>query len=307
MRNLKTNDHKPILWVITGSTAVGKTAVSIEIAKVLNTEIVSADSRQFYKELQIGTAAPTQAELSQVKHHLVGHLSIHDTYNVSDFEQHALEAIDRIFHKNQSCVVSGGSGLYLDAIWRGFDTLPPACESTRAHIENVFAEQGIAGLRLWLKNIDPDFYTRIDLANPNRLKRAIEVTLTTGVPFSQLRTQMVRQRPFQVRFIVLERERDDLFGRINRRVDLMVQQGLIEESIHFFRYKHLNALNTVGYKELFGWISGRCTLHQAIDNIKTHTRRFAKRQVTWFNKYPDAIRIHPDSALDYISRLYKAP
>lgn len=296
-----TAAHDHTLVVITGPTAVGKTTVSIDIAQRLNTEIVSADSRQFYKELKIGTAAPNQDELHRLKHHFVGHLSIQDPCNASDFEHQALKVIERIFKKNKFCVVTGGSGLYIDALWRGFDNLPPACDATRNRIENVFAAEGIVGLRLWLKRLDPVYYTQVDLANPNRIKRAIEVTLTAGTPFSQLRTHRVIPRPFHIRFVVLERPRNQLFERINQRVDQMVQEGLIEEALQLYRFKHLNALNTVGYKELFEWLSGGgCSLQQAIENIKTNTRRFAKRQITWFRRYPDALWVHPDNVDEII-------
>ena len=301
MMTSTTAAHDHTLVVITGPTAVGKTSISIDIAQRLNTEIVSADSRQFYKELKIGTAAPSQDELHRLKHHFVGHLSIQDTYNASDFEHQALTVIERIFQKNKFCVVTGGSGLYIDALWRGFDNLPPACDATRNRIENVFAHEGIVGLRLWLKNLDPVYYTQVDLANPNRIKRAIEVTLTTGTPFSQLRTHRIGLRPFHIRFVVLERPRNQLFERINQRVDQMVQQGLIEEALQLYRFKHLNALNTVGYKELFEWLSGGgCSLQQAIENIKTNTRRFAKRQITWFRRYPDALWVHPENVEEII-------
>jgi tRNA dimethylallyltransferase len=291
----KTNtENFKTLVVITGPTGVGKTDLCIEIASLLDTEIVSADARQFYKELKIGTAAPTPTQLEFVKHHFIGQLSIQDYYNVSIFEQQALEIIQNLFTSKPYVVLCGGSGLYIDAVCNGLDDLPSVCEETRTWIQEVYRNQGLEKLRLWLKNIDPVYYTQVDLANPNRIMRAIEVFQTTGIPMSQLRKSSPKVRPFKIKTIVLDRPRMELSERINNRVDQMVANGLIEEAVSLFRFKNLNGLNTVGYKELFDWISGKYSLQEAIEKIKTNTRRYAKRQITWFKKYPDALRGHPD-------------
>lgn len=298
----KINSDKTLV-ILTGPTGVGKTSLSLDLAGHLQTEIVSADARQFYRELPIGTAAPTSGELSLVKHHFVGHLSIHDDYNVSRYEQEALTLINKLFRDHSHVLATGGSGLYIDALCQGFDELPGAEPAIREQVDQVYRQGGLDSLRIWLKQVDPEFYLQVDLANPNRMKRAIEVFLQTGEKFSSLRTHTPRDRPFRVKLIVLERPRPELFSRINQRVDLMVAEGLIEEALHFFRLRHLNALNTVGYKELFGWLSGKYRLHEALTRIKTNTRRYAKRQITWFRRYPEARWMNPedpDSILRFI-------
>ncbi|MDX9942072.1 MAG: tRNA (adenosine(37)-N6)-dimethylallyltransferase MiaA [Bacteroidales bacterium] len=298
----KKNSDKTLV-VVTGPTGVGKTGLSIDLAGHLQTEIVSADARQFYRELHIGTAAPAAFELSRVRHHFVGHLSIHDDYNVSRYEQEALEVIASLFRTRDYVVVTGGSGLYIDALCKGFDDLPPAEPRVRRQVEQVYRQGGLDSLRLWLKQIDPEFYLQVDPANPNRMKRAIEVFLQTGYKFSALRTNTPRNRPFRMKKIVLDRPREVLFDRINRRVDAMVEEGLIEEALHFFRFRHLNALNTVGYKEIFAWLSGACSLNHAITSIKTNTRRYAKRQITWFKRDLEARWMKPEemvAILDFV-------
>ncbi len=286
------------LIVLTGPTAVGKTDLSVNIAYKLNSEIISADARQFYKELKIGTAAPDISHLQKVKHHFVGHLSIFDYYNVSLFEQKALKVLEGIFQKTDYVVLTGGSGLYIDTLCHGIDHLPDAEPEVRQRIKQVYTKEGIEGIRQWIKQIDPVYYRQVDLGNPNRIKRGIEVFLSTGIPFSELRKQQYKERPFRIKRIIINRDRDELFDRINRRVDLMVKQGLIEEAIGFFKYRHLNALNTVGYKELFSWMSGCHDLKYALEKIKTNSRRYAKRQLTWFKRYEDARWFHPDQQQD---------
>jgi tRNA dimethylallyltransferase len=288
----KTNSEKTLI-VLTGPTAVGKTDLSLELANEFNTPVISADSRQFYHELKIGTAAPAREQLSRVAHHFVGHLSIHDYYNASLFEINAMQVLEDVFKTRDYALVTGGSGLYLDALCRGIDQLPDADALTRKHVRDFYFNNGIDALRLWLKNIDPEYYQQVDLANPNRMMRGIEVFLLTGEKYSGLRTSGSHPRPFAIKRVILNLERGELNSRINRRVDQMVQQGLIEEAWQFFNQRHLNALNTVGYKEIFSWLSGQWSLKMAIEKIKTNTRRYAKRQLTWFRRYPDARWFEP--------------
>lgn len=292
---------EPTLVIITGPTAVGKTILSAEVAHRLGTEIISADARQFYRELEIGTAPPGPELLDLVPHHFVGHLSIFDYYNVSLFEQQALEVLQQVFSRSAYAVVTGGSGLYLDTLCHGIGTLPDADPVTRAYVQGVYRETGLEGLRSWLKRIDPAYYETVDLANPNRMIRGIEVYLSAGIPYSELRRHQPVRRNFRIKRLMLNRDRGELFRRINVRVDDMVRMGLVEEAVRFFPHRMLNALNTVGYKELFSWLSNLYDLRTALEKIKTNSRRYAKRQLTWFKRYPDAAWFHPDD-LDGIMR-----
>jgi len=282
--NKQFGNLKNTLIVIAGPTAVGKTALAIDIAKNYNAEIISADSRQFYKELKIGVAAPSKAELQAVKHHFVGHLSIWKNYNVSRFENEVLDFLSTYFLKNSVAVMVGGSGLYIDAVCEGIDDLPDPEESLRNSLKHDFLENGIDALRQKLKVLDPEYYKKVDLNNPNRLLRALEVCLTTGKPYSLLRKNKKKTRNFNIVKIGLNRPRKELFSIIEDRVDRMIEQGLLEEVRNLLPYKEVNALNTVGYKEIFKYLQGEWSLDLAIEKIKTHTRRYAKRQLTWFNK-----------------------
>lgn len=286
------------LLVVVGPTAVGKTAKAIEWALALNTEIISCDSRQFYKELKIGTAAPSEEELNAVKHHFIGHLSIADYYNVSRFEHEAIQCIEQLFTTKDVVVMVGGSGLYIDALCNGIDDLPDPDEQLRNKIQAEFEYNGIEYLQEQLKLLDPEYYNQVDLQNPNRLKRAIEVCLTTGKTYTSLRNNTSKPRNFQIHKIGLQKDRQALNEIINRRVDKMIEEGLLEEAKTFYPQKHLNALNTVGYKELFMYFDGLISLEQAIENIKTNTRRYAKRQMTWFKRYPEIKWINPQEYLD---------
>lgn len=293
-------NNKNTLVVITGPTAVGKTQTAIEIAQTLSTEIISADARQFYKELKIGTATPSSKELAIIPHHFIGHLSVADYYNASKFEFQALELLEKLFKNHQYVLITGGSGLYIDALCDGIDDMPDADDTIREKIKVLFNEQGIEGLRIQLKKIDPEYYEQVDLANPNRIIRGLEVYYGTGKKFSEYRKNQKKNRPFNIKKIILNRPRAEVNERINHRTDLMVKDGIIEEALSFYKYKHHNALNTVGYKELFLWIANQWDLPTAIEKIKTNTRRYAKRQVTWFKKYPDAKWISPDQQKEII-------
>lgn len=277
-------DSNPTLIVIVGPTAVGKTSAGIHLAKQLQTEIISSDSRQFYKEMSIGTARPTPEELATVPHHFIGHLSIHDTYNVSQFEHDALMKLDELFQKHATVVMVGGSGLYINAVCEGIDELPDPDESLRMELKELLKNEGVETLAAKLKELDSDYYNQVDRANPNRLLRALEVCITTGIPYSKLRKMQPKQRPFQIQKIGLTLPREELNKRIETRVDQMMKDGLLAEVESLLPYRNLNALNTVGYKELFEYLDGNWTLDQAIEKIKTNTRRYAKRQMTWFRR-----------------------
>lgn len=283
------------LIIILGPTAVGKTDFSIRLASRLKTEIISADSRQFYRELEIGTAKPCRAELQKVPHHFINSLSIFDEYNVARYESEVIELLEeQLFREHPQVVMVGGSGLYIDAVSYGIDDLPDADPKLRNELKEVYRLQGIDFLRQKVKELDPEYYEQVDLDNPNRLMRAIEVTLQAGEPYSRMRLSRKKKRRFNIIKIGLELPRDVLFSRIEKRVDAMVDAGLIEEARRFYPYRHLNSLNTVGYKELFRFFDGATDLDQAVEDIKTNTRRYAKRQLTWFKRDPDVKWFSPD-------------
>ncbi len=272
------------LLVITGPTAVGKTDYTISLAEQLGAPIISADSRQMFRELKIGTAAPTEAELARVKHYFVGNLSIHDYYNVSMFEQQVLELLETLFLSHPVVIMTGGSPQYIDAVCNGIDELPDPEPGIRQYVNNLFKTNGIDALRAQLALLDPDYYERVNHNDHKRMIRAVEVSLQMKKPYSQCLHQTKKERHFKIEKYYLNRPRDVLFERINRRVDAMMEQGLLEEARQLLPYRDLNALNTVGYKELFDCFDGKCSLEQAVEDIKTHTRRYAKRQLTWFKR-----------------------
>jgi len=278
--------HKKLI-IIAGPTAVGKTSYAIELAQKYNTEIISTDSRQFYRELQIGTAAPSKEELAAAPHNFIGNLSIHDYYNVSIYEQEAIARIQQLFETNDVVIAVGGSGLYIDALCYGIDQLPDAEPKLRQEIKDKLATYGIEYLQDEVKRLDPDYFAKADIMNPKRLQRALEVCIQTGKTYSSQRTERKVKRDFEIEKLVLNMPRETLYQRINQRVDLMVEDGLIDEVKSLIAHKNLNALNTVGYKELFQYFDGKITLEQAITDIKTHSRRYAKRQITWFKRYND--------------------
>jgi tRNA dimethylallyltransferase len=272
------------LVCIVGPTAIGKTAVAIELAKFLNTEIVSADSRQIFKEMQIGTAVPSAAELAAIKHHFIQSHRVTENYNAGKYEAEAIQLLDELFKKHDTLVMVGGSGLYIDAVSKGFDKLPSVEEKTRNELIELYAKKGIDALHELLKQHDKDYYNEVDLNNPHRIMRALEVCLTTNMPYSALRTKTDKKRSFKTIFIGLNTERDILYKRINNRVDEMMENGLLAEVKSLLHLKDCNALQTVGYKELFEHLGGKTNLQDAITKIKQNTRNFAKRQITWFNK-----------------------
>lgn len=272
------------LVVIAGPTAVGKTEVAINLAKRWGTEIISADSRQFYREISIGTAKPDPRQLAEVKHHFIGQLSIHDYFNVSKFENEVLQLLKSLFELHNILFMVGGSGLYIDAVCQGIDDFPDPEPELRSFLKGIYLDDGIGKLQEMLLILDPEYYETVDIQNPNRLLRALEVCHTTGKKFSEQRLNSLKKRDFQIIKIGLNLPRPELFNRIGLRVDQMLEIGLVEEVNSLLHFQHLNALNTVGYKEIFDFLDSKITLQQAIENIKTNTRRYAKRQLTWFNR-----------------------
>lgn len=275
------NNH---LITILGPTAIGKTALSLAIAQHYNCDIISSDSRQFYKEMNIGTAVPSQTELKAVNHHFIQHISIDDHYSVGHFEKEAIQKLEDLFKKMNTMVMVGGSGLYTDAVLYGLDTFPTVKPEIRTQLKLQLKTEGIISLQNILKNLDLTTYQNIDLNNHQRLIRALEICIATGKPFSSFQTKNKIKRNFIPIKIGLTAERQIIYDRINRRVDMMIEDGLIEEARKLFKKRDLNALQTVGYKELFAYFEQKTTKEFAIEEIKKNTRRFAKRQLTWYRK-----------------------
>jgi tRNA dimethylallyltransferase len=285
---------KKTLIVLTGPTAIGKTSIAIELALKLKTEIISCDSRQIYRELNIGVAKPSEHDLSIVKHHFIGTQSIFDYYNASMFEFAVLDLLDELFKKNDAVIMSGGSGLYIDAVCKGIDDLPTIDHEVRKNILDRYANEGIEPLRQELLKIDPQFCQTADIINPKRIFKALEVFYMTGKPYSFFLTRSVKERNFNIVKIALNRDRQELYDIIDKRVDKMIEAGLENEARQLYPNKSLNALNTVGYKELFDYFDGKHSLEFAIELIKRNSRRYAKRQLTWFNRDKDYQWFHLD-------------
>ena len=275
------------LIVLAGPTASGKTATAIKLAKAFDAEIISADSRQFYKELSIGTAAPTAEELAQVKHHFVHNLSIEDKYDVADYEKDVMLYLKNYFKNHDVAVMTGGSGLFIDAVCNGLDEIPDISEEIRSKVTKMLEVGGIEALQKEVEYVDKEYFKIVDKQNPRRLQRAVEVYYQTGRPYSTFRQGNAVKRDFNIIKLAILWDRDKLIERINKRVDLMMQQGLLEEAKSVYPKRHLNSLNTVGYKELFDYLDGKCTLEQAVEQIKINTRQYAKRQMTWLRKRND--------------------
>jgi tRNA dimethylallyltransferase len=275
------------LIVLMGPTAIGKTMAGIEIAKNLGTEIISADSRQIYKEMSIGTAVPDKDQLQEVKHYFIQTRSIHETYNASNFETDVLELLENLFKKHDKVLMVGGSGLYIDAALNGIDDLPDADPELRAGLQKQLDEEGIESLRNDLRLLDPVSYKKIDLRNPKRVQKALEVSIQTGKPYSSFLTSPRKNRSFKVRMACINTDREELYHRINLRVLEMIQKGLIEEVKSLLPQRNLNALKTVGYKELFSYFDGDISREKAIEKIQANTRKYARKQLTWFKKYKE--------------------
>lgn len=277
------------LIVIAGPTASGKTAAAIQLAQHYNTVIVSADSRQFFREMSIGTAKPTEAELAAAPHYFINSHSITEPFSVGDFERQCMQLLDELFKKHDVVILVGGSGLYIKAITEGFDELPTADPDIRDRLNTELAANGIAALQERLKEVDPAYYAEVDINNPQRVIRALEVYEATGNPISSYRKSTINKRPFNIIKFGLDMPREKLYDRINLRVDIMVKDGLVEEVAALTPYRSYNALNTVGYSELFNYFDGKTDVDTAIAAIKQNTRHFAKRQLTWFRKDKEII------------------
>jgi len=275
------------LIVLAGPTASGKTATAIKLAKAFDAEIISADSRQFYKELSIGTAAPTAEELAQVKHHFVHNLSIEDKYDVADYERDVLDFLKQYFKTKNIAIMTGGSGLFIDAVCNGLDEMPDISEEVRNRVSKMLETDGLEGLQKEVERVDNEYFQVVDKQNPRRLQRALEVYYQTSKPYSTFRQRNVAKRDFDIVKLAILWDRDKLIERINQRVDMMMRQGLLDEVKSVYPKRHLNSLNTVGYKELFDYLDGKCTLEQAVEQIKINTRQYAKRQMTWLRKNND--------------------
>ena len=272
------------LITIVGPTAIGKTSLSIALAQHFNCEIISCDSRQFFKEMTIGTAVPNELELSAAKHHFIHNKSIFDNYNVGDFEKEAQVKLEKLFKTNDFAILVGGSGLYVDAVLKGFDDFPEIDASVREEVTSNYEQSGIDYLQTELEKRDPKYFEVVAKENPQRMMRALEVCIGSGKPYSSFLNQKKNTRNFTPILIGLEAERSVIYNRINQRVDIMMNEGLLSEAKDLFLHKNLNALQTVGYRELFGYFEGEISLEFAIEEIKKNTRRFAKRQLTWFKR-----------------------
>ena len=288
------------LIYIAGPTGVGKTDLSLEIAKKFNTDIVSCDSRQFYKEVKIGTSPPSNSQLKEVKHHFIHNKSIHDLYNVGKYEKEAITVINDLFKEKDNLILVGGSGLYADSIMFGIDDFPDVPLDIRNNIIADFKSGGIEIIQNKLKKLDPEYYEEVDLSNFNRIIRALEVIELTGKKFSSQRTKKEKQRVFKSHVLIIESDREKLYKRINNRVDIMIKEGLEEEAFKLKNFKELNTLNTVGYKEFFSYFDDKLTYTQAVEKIKQNTRNYAKRQITWLKKYTNPVNVYNNQEIESI-------
>jgi len=282
------------LLILLGPTGVGKTDLSIDIAKYYNTEIISCDSRQIYKEMRIGTAVPDQQTLETIPHHFIRSHSIYDYYNASKFEVEVLERLDLLFQKRDVVLMTGGSMMYIDALCKGIDDLPEVDDELRQSLVARMEAEGIESLRNELKYHDPIYYNEVDLRNPKRILHALEICLMTGKPYSSLRINQTKKRSFQIIKLGLNRDREVLYNRINQRVDIMFSEGIEKEAIELYPFRHLNSLNTVGYRELFDYFDGKITIEEAKEKIKANSRKYARKQLTWFRRDPEIKWFTPD-------------
>lgn len=289
------------LIVVLGPTGVGKSDISIQLAQYFCSEIISADSRQFFRELCIGTAVPSPEDLKAVPHHFIQTRSIHDYYNVSEYETEALQLISQLFRNTNPLILTGGSMLYVDTVCKGIDDIPTVDPEIREEVIRWYQENGMEALRERLLAVDPEYYGIADLNNPKRLLHAVEIHQMTGKPFSSFRKSTVRQRPFHILKIGINQDRQLLYDRINQRVERMIEAGLLEEAKSVYPYRKLNSLNTVGYKELFSFLDGTCSLDEAVDLIKRNSRRYARKQLTWFRRDQEIKWFEPEQIQEIIA------
>ena len=294
-------NSKPTLIVLIGPTGIGKTDLSLNIAEHYNTEIISADSRQLYADLKIGTAAPTPEQLARVKHHFVGTLQLTDYYSAAQYEAEVMKKLDELFKRHSVIVLTGGSMMYVDAVCKGIDDIPTVDEETRKTLMQHYENVGLERLCAELKILDPEYYDIVDKKNPKRVIHALEICYMTGQTYTSFRTSQTKERPFNIIKVGLRREREELYARINKRVDIMMEDGLLEEAKSVYQYKNLNSLNTVGYKEMFKYLDGEWELPFAIEKIKQNSRIYSRKQVTWFKRDTDITWFHPDDADNIMS------
>lgn len=286
--------HKPTLLVIIGPTGIGKTDLSLDLAEKYHTCIISADSRQLYADLKIGTASPTPEQLARVTHYFVGTLKLTDYYSAAQYEAEAIKKLEELFQKHSVVVLTGGSMMYVDAVCKGIDDIPTVDKETRQYLMERYEKEGLEPLCAELKLRDPEYYSIADIRNPKRVIHALEICYMTGKTYTSFRTQTQKERPFHIIKIGLQRDREELYKRINQRVDLMIEEGLLEEARKVYPYRNLNSLNTVGYKELFKYFDGEWDLPYAIEKIKQNSRIYSRKQVTWFKRDADITWFHPD-------------
>lgn len=294
-------NSKPTLIVLIGPTGIGKTDLSLNIAEHYNTEIISADSRQLYADLKIGTAAPTPEQLARVKHHFVGTLQLTDYYSAAQYEAEVMKKLDELFKRHNVIVLTGGSMMYVDAVCKGIDDIPTVDEETRKTLMKHYENVGLERLCAELKILDPEYYDIVDKKNPKRVIHALEICYMTGQTYTSFRTSQTKERPFNIIKVGLRREREELYARINKRVDIMMEDGLLEEAKSVYQYKNLNSLNTVGYKEMFKYLDGEWELPFAIEKIKQNSRIYSRKQVTWFKRDTDITWFHPDDTDNIMS------
>lgn len=289
------------LYVLLGPTGVGKTALSIDIAKKLDTPVISADSRQIYRGIPIGTAAPTPEQLSEVTHYFIATKELDEYYSAGQYELDALQIIEEQFSRGDNALLVGGSMMYIDAVCQGLDDVPRVDEETRSYVTELYETQGLDKITSMLRLLDPEWYDRVDLKNPKRVMHAVEVSLFAGKPYSSILTQSKKERPFSIIKIGLNRERDELYDNINRRVEQMIADGLEAEARSVYHLRHLNSLNTVGFKEMFAYFDGSVTFDEAVEQIKRNTRRYAKKQLTWFSRDSSIRWFHPNNLSSSLS------
>lgn len=304
----KINSKAKTLLVLIGPTGVGKTELSLRLAERFQTDIISSDSRQLYADLKIGTAAPTPEQLVRVPHHFVGTLQLTDYYSAAQYETEVMKLLSVLFQEKDIVILTGGSMMYVDAVCKGIDYIPTVDEETRTLMKQRYEEEGLDNLCAELKLLDPEYYKIVDLKNPKRVVHALEICYMTGRTYTSFRTRSAKERPFNILKIGLTRDREELYERINRRVDMMIEDGLLEEAKVVYPYKHLNSLNTVGYKEIFNYLDGEWDLSFAIEKIKQNSRIYSRKQMTWFKRDEEIVWFHPEQEkeiLNYIEEKFQ--